>query len=105
MELKEALAEVQITEADSEILDRVSRCSSIRSPPPPLTLPAPAHQIFTMLDKTGDDQVNFKDFITGVSPLIGGAASEKLQFSFELYVVVVYYYFYCCCCCYTLPDD
>ena len=38
-----------------------------------------------MLDKTGDDQINFKEFIVGVAPLINGDMVDKLNFSFELY--------------------
>ena len=52
-----------VTESDTEILDR----------------------LFTMFDKTGDDQVNFREFVVGISPLITGDVVSKLNFSFELY--------------------
>eukprot|EP00638_Chattonella_subsalsa_P017184 CAMPEP_0117850326 /NCGR_PEP_ID=MMETSP0949-20121206/21614_1 /TAXON_ID=44440 /ORGANISM="Chattonella subsalsa, Strain CCMP2191" /LENGTH=164 /DNA_ID=CAMNT_0005697685 /DNA_START=47 /DNA_END=542 /DNA_ORIENTATION=+ len=42
-------------------------------------------RLFTMVDRTGDDQIFFRDFIVGVAPLITGDLMEKLQFSFELY--------------------
>ena len=62
-EFREALEIVGVTESDTEILDR----------------------LFTMFDKTGDDQVNFREFIVGISPLITGDVVSKLNFSFELY--------------------
>jgi Ca2+-binding EF-hand superfamily protein len=62
-EFREALESVGISESDTEILDR----------------------LFTMFDKTGDDQVNFREFIVGISPLITGDVISKLNFSFELY--------------------
>ena len=52
-----------MVESDAEILDR----------------------LFTMFDKTGDNQVNFKEFSVGIAPLISGDVTEKLQFSFSLY--------------------
>ncbi|GMI50485.1 hypothetical protein ScalyP_jg2410 [Parmales sp. scaly parma] len=62
-EFREALESVGVTESDTEILDR----------------------LFTMFDKTGDDQVNFREFVVGVCPLITGDVISKLNFSFELY--------------------
>ncbi len=62
-EFKEGLDIIGIVDSDREILDR----------------------IFTMLDKTGDNYINFKEFITGISPLITGDAVDKLSFGFELY--------------------
>ena len=62
-EFQEALEIVGVAESDKEILDR----------------------LFTMLDKTGDDQINFREFVVGVAPLINGDAVDKLNFSFELY--------------------
>jgi len=41
--------------------------------------------LFTMVDRTGDDQIYFRDFVVGVAPLITGDLVEKLQFSFELF--------------------
>ena len=49
-EFREALESVGVTESDTEILDR----------------------LFTMFDKTGDDQVNVREFVVGVCPLITG---------------------------------
>lgn len=46
-EFAEALEGVGIVESDSEILDR----------------------LFIMLDKTGDQQINFREFICGIAPL------------------------------------
>lgn len=62
-EFQEALEFVGIVESDAEILDR----------------------LFTMFDKTGDNQVNFREFAVGISPLISGDVVDKLQFSFGLY--------------------
>mmetsp|Transcript_21384 Transcript_21384/g.42709 ORF Transcript_21384/g.42709 Transcript_21384/m.42709 type:complete len:201 (+) Transcript_21384:234-836(+) len=62
-EFRESLEAVGVTESDTEILDR----------------------LFTMFDKTGDDQVNFREFVVGISPLITGDVVSKLNFSFELY--------------------
>ena len=31
-----------------------------------------AERLFTMLDKTGDEQVNYREFIVGISPMITG---------------------------------
>ena len=36
-------------------------------------------RIFTMLDKTGDDLINFKEFAVGVAPLVNGDATDKLN--------------------------
>ena len=54
-----------ITEADNEILDR----------------------LFIMLDKTGDQQINYREFLCGIAPLVTGDVKEKLNFAFELYDV------------------
>jgi len=62
-EFAEALSSVGVSESDREILDR----------------------LFIMLDKTGDYQINFREFIVGVAPLITGTVIEKLNFAFELY--------------------
>jgi Ca2+-binding EF-hand superfamily protein len=62
-QFSEALALVGIKETDKEILDRM----------------------FTLLDDTGDDQVNFRSFVVGVAPLLRGSLVEKLNFAFELY--------------------
>lgn len=64
-EFQEALEGCGITEADNEILDR----------------------LFIMLDKTGDQQINYREFLCGIAPLVTGEVKEKLNFSFELYDV------------------
>lgn len=62
-EFSEALTIVGINQNDADILDR----------------------LFTMYDKTGDDQITYKDFIAGISPLISGTHIEKIDFAFRLY--------------------
>jgi Ca2+-binding EF-hand superfamily protein len=42
-------------------------------------------RLFTMYDKTGDDQIVFKDFVMGICPLISGTHTEKIEFAFQLY--------------------
>jgi Ca2+-binding EF-hand superfamily protein len=42
-------------------------------------------RLFTMYDKTGDDQIVFKEFIVGICPLISGTHLEKIDFAFQLY--------------------
>lgn len=43
-------------ESDTEILDR----------------------LFSMFDKTGNDQINYKEFVGGLAPLCHGTVEEKL---------------------------
>jgi Ca2+-binding EF-hand superfamily protein len=59
----EALNVVGINQNDADILDR----------------------LFTMYDKSGDDQINYKDFIVGIAPLISGTHVEKIDFALRLY--------------------
>jgi Ca2+-binding EF-hand superfamily protein len=59
----EALRLVGINQNDTDIFDR----------------------LFTMYDKTGDDQISFREFIVGVCPLISGTHIEKIDFAFQLY--------------------
>ena len=59
----EALVSVGINQNDADILDK----------------------LFTMFDKTGDDQIEFKDFLVGIAPLISGTPADKIEFSFGLY--------------------
>ena len=40
-----------------------------------------------MFDKTGDDNVNYREFIVGISPLITGDVETKLSFGLSLYDV------------------
>jgi Ca2+-binding EF-hand superfamily protein len=62
-EFGEALSIVGINQNDADILDR----------------------IFTMYDKSGDDQINYREFIVGIAPLISGSHVEKIDFAFRLY--------------------
>ena len=62
-EFQQALKLVGIVEADAEILNR----------------------IFTMIDEVGDEQINFKEFVVGVAPIVRGNLLEKLEFAFHLY--------------------
>lgn len=60
---EKALALVKVRESDQEILGR----------------------LFTLFDHSGDGQINFKEFIVGVSAIVRGTLEEKLQFSFYLF--------------------
>ena len=62
-EFKECLNIVGINQNDSDILDR----------------------LFTMYDKSGDDQINWKDLLVGIAPLISGTHVEKIDFGFRLF--------------------
>jgi Ca2+-binding EF-hand superfamily protein len=62
-EFGEALVIVGINQNDADILDR----------------------LFTMYDKSGDDQINYRDFIVGIAPLISGTHQEKIDFALRLY--------------------
>ena len=62
-EFTEATTAIGINQNDSDILDR----------------------LFTMFDKTGDDVINFKEFVVGISPLISGTPFDKLDFALRLY--------------------
>ena len=62
-EFTEALNLVGINQNDQDIMDR----------------------LFTMYDKTGDDQILYKEFIVGIAPLISGSVVEKIDFAFRLY--------------------
>ena len=42
-------------------------------------------RLFTMYDKTGDDMINYREFIVGIAPLISGTPVEKLEFACRLY--------------------
>ena len=44
-------------------------------------------KLFTMYDKTGDDQILWKDFIVGIAPLISGTHTDKIDFALRLYDV------------------
>jgi len=62
-EFGEALSIVGINQNDADILDR----------------------LFTMYDKSGDDQINYRDFIVGIAPLISGTHQEKIDFALRLF--------------------
>ena len=59
----ESLLVVGINQNDADILDR----------------------LFTMYDKSGDDQINWRDLLVGIAPLISGTHVEKIDFAFRLY--------------------
>ena len=63
VEFSEALNMVGINQNDADILDR----------------------LFTMYDKTGDDTINYREFIVGIAPLISGTHVEKIDFAMRLY--------------------
>jgi hypothetical protein len=52
-------------------------------------------RLFTMFDKTGDDAIYYREFISGIAPLISADVKEKVNFAlqvctfFFLYFVVV----------------
>ena len=62
-EFAEALNGLEITQSDRDILDR----------------------IFVMLDRTGEDRINHKEFIVGIVPFALGKTEELIQMAFELY--------------------
>mmetsp|Transcript_9167 Transcript_9167/g.21745 ORF Transcript_9167/g.21745 Transcript_9167/m.21745 type:complete len:205 (-) Transcript_9167:297-911(-) len=64
-QFQEALHIVKVEESDKELLNR----------------------LFVMFDDTGDGQINFKEFVCGVSTILRGTLEEKLTFSFHLYDV------------------
>eukprot|EP01041_Mallomonas_annulata_P001088 gene1088-2119_t len=63
VQFTEALVAVGINQNDADILDK----------------------LFTMFDKTGDDQIEYKDFIVGIAPLISGTPADKIEFAFRLH--------------------
>ena len=42
-------------------------------------------RLFTMYDKTGDDQIVFRELIVGICPLISGSLIDKITFAFQLF--------------------
>jgi neuronal calcium sensor 1 len=62
-EFTEALHLIGINQNDADILDK----------------------LFTMFDKTGDDVINYREYIVGIAPLISGTPNDKLDFAFRLY--------------------
>jgi Ca2+-binding EF-hand superfamily protein len=65
VEFTEALSIVGINQNDADIMDR----------------------LFTMYDKTGDDNINWRDYIVGLAPLISGTHVDKIDFAMRLYDV------------------
>lgn len=65
VEFTEALSIVGINQNDADIMDR----------------------LFTMYDKTGDDNINWRDYIVGIAPLISGTHVDKIDFAMRLYDV------------------
>lgn len=57
---REALELAGIVETDTEILDK----------------------LFSMFDKTGNDQINYKEFVVGLAPLCHGTVEDKLACEF-----------------------
>lgn len=37
-----------------------------------------------MMDDTGDDRINFRQFVVGVAPLVHGTLEERLRFAFQV---------------------
>mmetsp|Transcript_6921 Transcript_6921/g.22452 ORF Transcript_6921/g.22452 Transcript_6921/m.22452 type:complete len:203 (-) Transcript_6921:129-737(-) len=64
-DFKSALEEIGTNDTDTEVLDR----------------------LFTMFDKMGDGQINYREFVVGISPLAQGTVPQKLETAFELYDV------------------
>lgn len=62
-QLKEALALVGVIESDAKLLER----------------------LFDLIDTSQDGQINFREYICGIVPLINGSLTDKLSFSFEIY--------------------
>ena len=44
-------------------------------------------RLFTMFDTSGDSQIDYRDFIVGIAPLINGSILDRLKFAFQLYDV------------------
>jgi Ca2+-binding EF-hand superfamily protein len=65
VEFTESLSIVGINQNDADIMDR----------------------LFTMYDKTGDDNINWRDYIVGLAPLISGTHVDKIDFAMRLYDV------------------
>lgn len=62
-EFAEALNGLEISQSDRDILDR----------------------IFVMLDRTGEDRINHREFIVGIVPFALGKTEELIQMAFELF--------------------
>jgi len=64
-EFDEGLGGVDLVDSDKEIFDR----------------------LFVMLDRTGEERVNLKEFIVGVVPLITSTTAGKLKFALDMFDV------------------
>jgi len=42
-------------------------------------------RLFTMFDRTGDDAVDYRELLCGISPLVAGTVREKLEFAFAVF--------------------
>mmetsp|Transcript_26464 Transcript_26464/g.87598 ORF Transcript_26464/g.87598 Transcript_26464/m.87598 type:complete len:202 (+) Transcript_26464:79-684(+) len=62
-EFHEAFQGVDVSQSDRDVFDR----------------------LFVMLDRTGEDRINHKEFMMGVCPFISGTTLAVLQLAFELY--------------------
>ncbi|KAJ1452105.1 hypothetical protein M885DRAFT_445542 [Pelagophyceae sp. CCMP2097] len=62
-EFTEAVDAVDVSESDREILER----------------------LFVMLDKTGEDRINHKELVVGITPFISASTAVKLEFAFEMF--------------------
>lgn len=59
---RQALGSVEIIESDRDILDR----------------------LFVMLDRTGEERVNYKEFAVALVPLCSATTADKIQFAFDI---------------------
>ena len=62
-EFHEAFQGVEISQSDRDVFDR----------------------LFVMLDRTGEDRINHKEFMTGICPFISGTTLAVMELAFELY--------------------
>jgi len=44
-------------------------------------------QLFKVFDVTGDGQINFREFVTGIAPLINLGLADVMRFAFEMFDV------------------
>eukprot|EP00968_Pinguiococcus_pyrenoidosus_P023095 scaffold3541_cov252-Pinguiococcus_pyrenoidosus.AAC.9 len=80
-EFEEALSAVGIHESDAEILNRLFIMLEGKMQ---RSARASIHLLIEK-DKAGDDQINFREFVVGIAPLITGDVMDKLSFAFNLY--------------------
>jgi len=46
-------------------------------------------RLFTMFDKTGDDAIYYREFISGIAPLISADVKEKVNFALQVFTLLV----------------